>query len=100
MNAHAMGLQEIDEPDDFMPHLESLGYTAVYLKRPGDKSDGLISAFDPTAFDLLEDPIELHFNFKTCPMMDRDNIALIMVLQDKRTGTPIIFSVNSKVVHH
>jgi protein angel len=89
--AHCITLQKIDEPDYFIPFLKSIGYSVSYLKRSGDKKDGLLSCYRSDMFQL-EEEIDVQYNIKPCSFMDRDNIALVLVLRDRRNDQRFILS--------
>ena len=62
--------------------LEGLGYAGKFQKRTGEKQDGCAVFYKKQVFELVEEK-NLLFRDHPDPLMDRDNIALILVLRHK-----------------
>ncbi|TSL47659.1 Polypeptide N-acetylgalactosaminyltransferase 14 [Bagarius yarrelli] len=81
--ADIMCLQEVQEDHyqkQIKPSLEQLGYHCEYKRRTGHKLDGCMVAFRKSRFTLLSShPVE--FFRKGIPILDRDNVALIVRLK-------------------
>mmetsp|Transcript_3899 Transcript_3899/g.4361 ORF Transcript_3899/g.4361 Transcript_3899/m.4361 type:complete len:415 (+) Transcript_3899:2184-3428(+) len=80
-------LQELDEDvfqGNFGKSLKRLNYNGYYKKRTGDKDDGCAIYYKESAFSLVCDPIMIEFKQPDNPMMDRDNVALALVLKPKK----------------
>ncbi|XP_062858060.1 protein angel homolog 2 isoform X2 [Trichomycterus rosablanca] len=82
-SADIMCLQEVQEDHytkQIKPSLEYLGYHCEYKRRTGHKLDGCVVAFKHSRFKLLSThPIE--FYRRGIPLLDRDNVGLVVMLQ-------------------
>ncbi|RWS30553.1 Endonuclease/Exonuclease/phosphatase domain containing protein-like protein [Leptotrombidium deliense] len=66
--------------DVYLPYLQDMGYTGIYKKRTGDKLDGCAMFIKNSAFSL-ESSVAVDFNRQDLArFLDRDNVALIAVL--------------------
>jgi protein angel len=83
-------LQEV-EASLFIPVYEKqfrrMGYVGVYKKRTRDKDDGCAIFFVESKFRLL-DKLSVEFYQPHVPLLDRDNIALMIKLQSKQRRNP------------
>ncbi|XP_076128535.1 protein angel homolog 2 isoform X3 [Alosa pseudoharengus] len=84
-NADILCLQEVQEDHyetQVKPSLESLGYHCEYKKRTGNKVDGCAVVFKQASFSLVScHPVEY---FKPdIPLLDRDNVGLVLLLKPK-----------------
>ncbi|XP_062379608.1 protein angel homolog 1 isoform X2 [Sardina pilchardus] len=91
-------LQEAQE-DHFktqlQPVLNSMGYSCVYKRRTGSKTDGCAVCYQNNRFSQLSVTL-LELRKDGCELLDRDNVAIVLLLQpitshqchDQR-GTPI-----------
>ncbi|XP_030576674.1 protein angel homolog 2 isoform X2 [Archocentrus centrarchus] len=82
-NADILCLQEVQEDhyeNQIKPALQALGYRCEYKKRTGKKPDGCAVSFRTSRFSLLSsNPVEF---FRTGdPLLDRDNVGLVVLLQ-------------------
>ena len=84
-------LQEVQvrSPDhaatQILPFLASHGYTVVVKPKTGDKDDGCLTAFRKDKFELEEEcPVE--YKVERVPVLDRDNVGLILKLAPKMGG--------------
>jgi len=84
-------LQEVQvrRPDhaatQILPFLASHGYTVVVKPKTGDKDDGCLTAFRKDKFELEEEcPVE--YKVDRVPVLDRDNVGLILKLAPKMGG--------------
>ncbi|KAM5145130.1 protein angel homolog 2 isoform 1-T1 [Callospermophilus lateralis] len=84
-DADVLCLQEVQEDHygtEIRPSLESLGYHCEYKMRTGRKPDGCAICFKHSKFSLLSvNPVE--FFRPDIPLLDRDNIGLVLLLQPK-----------------
>ncbi|XP_010640848.1 protein angel homolog 2 isoform X3 [Fukomys damarensis] len=84
-DADVLCLQEVQEDHygaEIRPSLESLGYHCEYKMRTGRKPDGCAICFKHSKFSLLSvNPVE--FYRRDIPLLDRDNIGLVLLLQPK-----------------
>ncbi|XP_007481430.2 protein angel homolog 2 isoform X2 [Monodelphis domestica] len=93
MDADILCLQEVQEDHyrkEIKPNLESLGYHCEYKMRTGRKPDGCAICFKCSKFTLLSaNPVE--FYRRDIPLLDRDNVGLVLLLQPKFhcTASPI-----------
>lgn len=79
--------QEFDEAwfaaeEEFNAALEGLGYTGTFTKRTGDKKDGCAIYFKAQMFELVERE-SVFFKEHPDPLMDRDNIAHLLLLRHR-----------------
>ncbi|XP_056424267.1 protein angel homolog 2 isoform X2 [Hyla sarda] len=88
MNADILCLQEVQEDhyqEQIKPRLEALGYTCAFKARTGSKPDGCAICFKSAKFKLkLVKPVE-YFR-RDIPLLDRDNVGLVLMLQPKARG--------------
>ncbi|XP_038616894.1 protein angel homolog 2 isoform X1 [Tachyglossus aculeatus] len=91
-NADVLCLQEVQENHykrEIRPSLESLGYHCEYKVRTGRKPDGCAICFKFSKFALVSaNPVEFYRH--NIPLLDRDNVGLVLLLQPKFqcTATP------------
>ncbi|KPP68302.1 protein angel2-like [Scleropages formosus] len=87
-NADILCLQEVQEDhydNQIKPKLDSLGYHSEYKRRTGQKPDGCVVSFKRDHFSLVTcRPVE-YFRHGV-PLLDRDNVGLVLVLHP--FGTP------------
>ncbi|NWV01598.1 ANGE2 protein, partial [Upupa epops] len=78
-------LQEVQEDHyrtEIKSSLELLGYHCVYKMRTGRKPDGCAICFKTSKFNLISsNPVE--FFRHDIPLLDRDNVGLVLLLQPK-----------------
>ncbi|XP_066533071.1 protein angel homolog 2 isoform X2 [Hoplias malabaricus] len=82
-NTDIMCLQEVQEDHyhrQIKPRLESQGYHCEFKRRTGRKPDGCAVAFKRSCFSLLSCHHVEYFR-KGIPLLDRDNVGLILLLQ-------------------
>nr|XP_019593591.1 PREDICTED: protein angel homolog 2 isoform X1 [Rhinolophus sinicus] len=88
-DADVLCLQEVQEDHygtEIRPSLESLGYHCEYKIRTGRKPDGCAICFKHSKFSLLSvNPVE--FYRPDVPLLDRDNVGLVLLLQPKQPET-------------
>ncbi|KAM3929992.1 protein angel homolog 2 isoform 1-T4 [Leptodactylus fuscus] len=102
MNADILCLQEVQEDhyqEQIKPSLEALGYICEYKARTRDKPDGCAICFRSDKFNLkLVKPVE-YFR-RNIPLLDRDNIGLVLMLQPKSRGgeNPMICVANTHLL--
>ncbi|XP_064411651.1 protein angel homolog 2 [Latimeria chalumnae] len=104
MNADILCLQEVQEDHynaQIKPSLESLGYRCEYKMRTGRKPDGCAICFKLSKFSLvLAKPVEFfRYNIR---LLDRDNIALVVLLQptDPRRASTHICVANTHLLYN
>ncbi|KAM6964897.1 protein angel homolog 2 [Aplochiton taeniatus] len=82
-DADVLCLQEVQEDHYYgqiKPALESLGYHCEYKRRTGNKPDGCAVVFKKQRFSLVSShPIE--YLRHHVPFLDRDNVALVLLLR-------------------
>ncbi|EDO40210.1 predicted protein, partial [Nematostella vectensis] len=84
-NADILCLQEVESEhfdNWFFPELCKAGYKGFYKKRTGKKSDGCATFYKKSRFHHLLTQ-EVEFCRKDILVMDRDNVALIVVLRPR-----------------
>ncbi|XP_053568446.1 protein angel homolog 2 [Bombina bombina] len=85
MGADILCLQEVQEDHyrtQIKPSLEALGYHCEYKTRTGTKPDGCAICFRSSMFDLvMVKPVEYYR--PDIALLDRDNIALVLLLRPK-----------------
>ncbi|KAK7827111.1 hypothetical protein U0070_019907 [Myodes glareolus] len=97
-------LQEVQEDHygtEIRPSLESLGYHCEYKMKTGRKPDGCAICFKHAKFSLLSvNPVE--FCRRDIPLLDRDNIGLVLLLQPKmpRAASPSICVANTHLLYN
>ena len=62
-----------------------LGYTGLFKKRTGNKTDGCATFFKKSRFTLVKSKL-LSFRKPDIKLMDRDNVAVIVLLKPKAMG--------------
>lgn len=62
------------------------GYAGLYKKRSGDKTDGCATFFKESRFTLVESKL-VSFNKPEVKLMDRDNVAVVVLLKPRTTGS-------------
>ncbi|KAK7152428.1 hypothetical protein R3I93_010596 [Phoxinus phoxinus] len=76
-------LQEVQE-DHFhkqmYPVLAEMGYTCIYKRRTGSKTDGCAVCYSSERFTQLSVKL-LEFRRPDCELLDRDNVAIVLLLQ-------------------
>lgn len=87
-NADILCLQEVDERhyyNFFRRQLDEFGYTGWYKRRTGDKPDGCAIFWK---YDTFQRALVRAVNFKVhgVPVLDRDNIGLIIILKLRQSG--------------
>jgi len=94
-NADILCLQEVQEEhfyNWFNPKLKECGYTGIYNKRSGNKEDGCATFFKHDIFCMERHEL-VSFNKPKSNFMNRDNVAILVVLQPRaeifKTNTPI-----------
>ncbi|XP_066467812.1 protein angel homolog 2 isoform X2 [Tiliqua scincoides] len=85
LDADVLCLQEVQEDQyhtEIKPSLEALGYHCEYKMRTGRKPDGCSICFKTSKFSLLSsNPVE--FFRRNIPLLDRDNVGLVLLLQPR-----------------
>ncbi|XP_022796907.1 protein angel homolog 2-like isoform X2 [Stylophora pistillata] len=87
-NADVLCLQEVEVShyeDWFEPKLREKGYTGVYKQRSGDKTDGCATFFRESIFMLVKSEL-VSFNKPGVKLMDRHNVAVVVLLKPKVPG--------------
>ncbi|XP_005374789.1 PREDICTED: protein angel homolog 2 isoform X3 [Chinchilla lanigera] len=103
-DADVLCLQEVQEDHygkEIRPSLESLGYHCEYKMRTGRKPDGCAICFKHSKFSLLSvNPVE--FYRRDIPLLDRDNIGLVLLLQPKIpcADSPAICVANTHLLYN
>lgn len=103
-DADVLCLQEVQEDHygtEIRPSLESLGYHCEYKMKTGRKPDGCAICFKHSKFSLLSvNPVE--FCRRDIPLLDRDNIGLVLLLQPKipRAASPSICIANTHLLYN
>nr|XP_033793779.1 protein angel homolog 2 [Geotrypetes seraphini] len=103
LDADILCLQEVQEDHyrtQIRPSLESLGYQCEYKMRTGRKPDGCAICFKLCKFTLLSsNPVE--FYRQDIPLLDRDNIGLVLLLQPRLKGiSPTICVANTHLLYN
>lgn len=83
-DAKIICLQEVNHKhyeNFFVPYFEKLGFTGLYKKRLGDKQDGCAIFFSKSMFNNVEVKIIEYWRPEENAIMDRENVALVVVLQ-------------------
>ncbi|XP_078505886.1 protein angel homolog 2 isoform X2 [Lissotriton helveticus] len=102
-NADVLCLQEVQE-DHYLaqikPSLEALGYHCEYKMRTGSKPDGCAICFKTSKFVLVSsNPVE--FYRSDIPLLDRDNVGLVLLLQPNlEPNTPVICVANTHLLYN
>ncbi|KAH0510460.1 Protein angel-like protein 2 [Microtus ochrogaster] len=103
-DADVLCLQEVQEDHygtEIRPSLESLGYHCEYKMKTGRKPDGCAICFKHAKFSLVSvKPVE--FCRRDIPLLDRDNIGLVLLLQPKlpRAASPSICVANTHLLYN
>lgn len=103
-DADVLCLQEVQEDHygaEIRPSLESLGYHCEYKMRTGRKPDGCAICFKHSKFALLSvNPVE--FYRRDVPLLDRDNVGLVLLLQPKipSAASPVICVANTHLLYN
>ncbi|KAM8819280.1 protein angel homolog 2 isoform 4-T4 [Rhynchonycteris naso] len=103
-DADVLCLQEVQEDHygtEIRPSLESLGYHCEYKIRTGRKPDGCAICFKHSKFSLLSvNPVE--FYRPDVPLLDRDNVGLVLLLQPKipSGASPAICVANTHLLYN
>ncbi|XP_029791152.1 protein angel homolog 2 isoform X1 [Suricata suricatta] len=103
-DADVLCLQEVQEDHygaEIRPSLESLGYHCEYKMRTGRKPDGCAICFKHSKFSLLSvNPVE--FYRRDVPLLDRDNVGLVLLLQPKlaSAASPVICVANTHLLYN
>uniref|UniRef100_A0A8D0V4P4 Angel homolog 2 n=1 Tax=Sus scrofa TaxID=9823 RepID=A0A8D0V4P4_PIG len=103
-DADVLCLQEVQEDHygtEIRPSLESLGYHCEYKMRTGKKPDGCAICFKHSKFSLLSvNPVE--FFRPNVPLLDRDNVGLVLLLQPKSpsAASPAICVANTHLLYN
>ncbi|XP_049724316.1 protein angel homolog 2 isoform X4 [Elephas maximus indicus] len=103
-DADVLCLQEVQEDHygtEIRPSLESLGYHCEYKMRTGRKPDGCAVCFKHSKFSLLSvNPVE--FYRPDIPLLDRDNVGLVLLLQPKVpcAASPAICVANTHLLYN
>ncbi|XP_076404317.1 protein angel homolog 2 isoform X2 [Peromyscus maniculatus bairdii] len=103
-DADVLCLQEVQEDHygaEIRPSLESLGYHCEYKMKTGRKPDGCAICFKHSKFSLLSvNPVE--FCRRDIPLLDRDNIGLVLLLQPKipRAASPSLCVANTHLLYN
>ncbi|XP_029394440.1 protein angel homolog 2 isoform X2 [Mus pahari] len=103
-DADVLCLQEVQEDHygtEIRPSLESLGYHCEYKMKTGRKPDGCAICFKHSKFSLLSvNPVE--FCRRDIPLLDRDNIGLVLLLQPKipRAASSSICIANTHLLYN
>ncbi|XP_069464647.1 protein angel homolog 2 [Ambystoma mexicanum] len=102
-NADVLCLQEVQAEHyiaQIKPTLEALGYHCEYKMRTGNKSDGCAICFKASKFDLVSaNPVEFYRSH--IPLLDRDNVGLVLLLRPKlQPDTPTICVANTHLLYN
>ncbi|XP_007647240.2 protein angel homolog 2 isoform X1 [Cricetulus griseus] len=103
-DADVLCLQEVQEDHygtEIRPSLESLGYHCEYKMKTGRKPDGCAICFKHSKFSLLSvNPVE--FCRRDIPLLDRDNIGLVLLLQPRtpHAASPSICVANTHLLYN
>ncbi|XP_051579158.1 protein angel homolog 1 isoform X2 [Myxocyprinus asiaticus] len=76
-------LQEVQENhflEQMFPVLTQMGYTCIYKRRTGTKTDGCAVCYHGDRFTQLSVNL-LEFHRSDCELLDRDNVAIVLLLQ-------------------
>ena len=87
-NPHVVCLQEVQSDHyeaDLKDVFESMGYSCVYQKRTGDKSDGCLIMYHKNSFKLIKQK-KVEFFRNGVDNLNRDNVGVIVILSP--TGQP------------
>ncbi|XP_030051906.1 protein angel homolog 2 [Microcaecilia unicolor] len=103
LDADVLCLQEVQEDHyrtQIKPSLESLGYQCEYKMRTGRKPDGCAICFKLCKFTLLSsNPVEFYRH--DIPLLDRDNIGLVLLLQPRvQDISPAICVANTHLLYN
>lgn len=87
-NADVVCLQEVEDchyQDWFELKLRERGYSGVYKKRTGDKTDGCATFYKESRFTLVKSKL-VSFRKPQVKLMDRDNVAVVVLLKPRTAG--------------
>ncbi|XP_041711097.1 protein angel homolog 1 isoform X1 [Coregonus clupeaformis] len=76
-------LQEVQEnhfTEQLHPVLRDMGYTCVYKRRTGTKTDGCVVCYRGNRFSQVSESL-LEFYRPECELLDRDNVGIVLLLQ-------------------
>ncbi|RXN22819.1 angel -like protein [Labeo rohita] len=76
-------LQEVQENhflEQIYPVLTDMGYTCIYKRRTGTKTDGCAVCYHSNRFTQLSVNL-LEFCRSDCELLDRDNVGIVLLLQ-------------------
>ncbi|KAJ7989127.1 hypothetical protein DPEC_G00316300 [Dallia pectoralis] len=76
-------LQEVQENhfnEHLHPALRDMGYSCVYKRRTGTKTDGCAVGYRGNRFTLVSESL-LEFYQPDCEVLDRDNVGVVLLLQ-------------------
>nr|XP_698034.2 protein angel homolog 1 isoform X1 [Danio rerio] len=76
-------LQEVQEDhfqEQMHPVLINMGYTCIYKRRTGSKTDGCAVLYRGERFTQLSVSL-LEFRRSECELLDRDNVGIVLLLQ-------------------
>ncbi|XP_055720807.1 protein angel homolog 1 isoform X1 [Salvelinus fontinalis] len=76
-------LQEVQEnhfTEQLHPVLRYMGYTCVYKRRTGTKTDGCVVCYRGDRFSQVSESL-LEFYRPECELLDRDNVGIVLLLQ-------------------
>ncbi|PIK43373.1 hypothetical protein BSL78_19782, partial [Apostichopus japonicus] len=83
LNSDIICLQEVESEhyqNFFQPSLAKNGYTGIYKKRTGNKSDGCAIFFKSNKFQLVVSRVVSYYR-RHIPLLDRDNVGIIVLLK-------------------
>ncbi|XP_067312381.1 protein angel homolog 1 [Pseudorasbora parva] len=85
-------LQEVQE-DHFLeqmyPVLTDMGYTCIYKRRTGNKTDGCAVCYNSERFAQLSVSL-LELRRPDCELLDRDNVGIVLLLQPMAAQTELL----------
>lgn len=90
-----------NQPSSFKIFFFPLGYHCEYKMRTGRKPDGCAICFKHSKFSLLSvNPVE--FYRRDVPLLDRDNVGLVLLLQPKipSAASPAICVANTHLLYN
>lgn len=78
-------LQEVEANllEEYDSFFQEQGYSGVFKKRTGDKCDGCAIYYRDNKFNLVDSISVEYFQKPAVPLLDRDNIGLLVKLQTK-----------------
>ncbi|KAG1936389.1 protein angel homolog 1 isoform X2 [Pimephales promelas] len=84
-------LQEVQEDhfhQQMCPVLTEMGYSCIYKRRTGPKTDGCAVCYRSERFTQLSVRL-LEFRRPDCELLDRDNVAIVLLLQPRSALSPV-----------